>query len=839
MADFDRDSMTEMFTFEMSQLMSQLEQIIIQSESGYTTAQINEIFRITHTIKGSAAMMMYDSISKTAHSMEDLFYYMREESPRNVDYHRLTDLVLAGMDFIKEELGKVENNDAPDGDGSAIIAANKIFLEEIKGVQQAAAAKPQHTAVTAAKPQQKAAIAAKPQQTAATAVKPQQTAAIAAEPQQTTALAEELQPVAASAETRQAPSAAAQPLTDPEAPPQGQRYKAAVFFEEGSEMENIRAYNLLHRLEGVTFNVTHIPDDILDEDSVIPIRKQGFIINFESSSPVDKIEKIINDTVYLKSYTLDKAAEEKPLKTIKIRVRFSPDCEMENIRAYALAARLREKFEDVRHQPEDLVNEASLDIVRNNGVEFSISTDRPFEEIKAVLESTPYIRQVGIGDDKNVGEPQAAPSAPADIKGAAAEEQPAAQPEPARVPAKHETPHAKKGDDQAVRKSSAPAVISVNVSKLDQLLNLVGELVIAEAMVTQNPELDNLALESFYKEARQLRKIIKDLQETIMSMRMVPLSTTFFKMHRIVRDMCRQLGKDVQLEVIGEETEVDKNIIEHISDPIMHIIRNSIDHGIEMPEERRALGKGEKGTVTLEAKNTGGDVLIIVKDDGAGLDRDKILKKAKNSGLLKKPEAEYTEKEIQQFIFLPGFSTNDKVTSYSGRGVGMDVVSTNLELVGGSVLVDSAPGQGSAFTLKIPLTLAIIDGMTVKMGGAKYTIPIVSIKQSFKAGQKDIFTDPNGNEMISTRGEIYNVIRLYEFFGVDSDVKNIEDGILIMLENGDQAVCILADELVGEQQVVVKSIPKYFKKTRGISGCTLLGNGEISLIVDVAGFFDK
>jgi two-component system chemotaxis sensor kinase CheA len=367
----------------------------------------------------------------------------------------------------------------------------------------------------------------------------------------------------------------------------------------------------------------------------------------------------------------------------------------------------------------------------------------------------------------------------------------------------------------------------------------MGELVISEAMVTQNPELDNLNLESFHKEARQLRKIIKDLQETVMSMRMVPLSTTFFKMNRIVRDMCRQLGKDVQLVVEGEETEVDKNIIEHISDPLMHIIRNSVDHGIEMPDVRRAAGKNEKGTVILEAKNAGGDVLIIVRDDGAGLDRDRILNKARANGLLKKPENEYSDREIHQFIFLPGFSTNEKVTSFSGRGVGMDVVTTNLEMVGGSVLVESTPGTGSAFTLKIPLTLAIIEGMTVKMGGAKYTIPIVSIKQSFKASQKEIFIDPNGNEMISTRGEIFNVVRLYEFFDADSAVKNIEDGILIMLENGAQTVCVLVDELLGEQQVVVKSIPKFFRKIRGISGCTLLGNGEISLIIDVTGFFDK
>jgi two-component system chemotaxis sensor kinase CheA len=758
----------------MAQLIEQLEQNIIQSESGYSTAQINEIFRIVHTIKGSAAMMMYDSISTAAHSMEDLFYYLREESPRNVDYHKLTDLLLAGMDFIKEELSKVENGVAADGDGSSIIASIKRFLEVIKGGTPEAG--------------------------------------------------------------QSVPDSSGNEETSRTAP----KYKAVVFFEEGSEMENIRAYNLVHNLENAVSDITHIPEDILDEDSVIPIRKSGFTIRFESDRPVAEIENIINQTIYLKSFTLKEIddGEEEPLRTVRIRVRFSPESEMENIRAYALVVRLRENFEEVVCQPEDLVCEAAVDLVRVNGLELTISTVKPFDDIRNILESTPYVREVAIEEDLTEADSPIAADEPLKQE-TDTEAEPTLSAQSAAQPPKIEPPAAKKPDDSAVKKSSAPAVISVNVSKLDQLLNLMGELVISEAMVTQNPELENLELESFHKEARQLRKIIKDLQETVMSMRMVPLSTTFFKMHRIVRDMCRQLEKDVLLEVIGEETEVDKNIIEHISDPLMHIIRNSVDHGIEMPDVRRSLGKNEKGTVTLEAKNSGGDVLIIIKDDGAGLDRDRILQKAKSNGLLKKSESEYTDKEIQQFIFLPGFSTNEKVTSYSGRGVGMDVVSTNLEAVGGSVLVDSIPGEGSVFTLKIPLTLAIIDGMTVKMGGAKYTIPIVSIKQSFKADSKDIFTDPDGNEMISIRGEIYNVVRLYELFGADTAVKDIGDGILIMLENGDQAICMLADELVGEQQVVVKSIPKFFKKTRGISGCTLLGNGEISLIIDVAGLFDK
>jgi two-component system chemotaxis sensor kinase CheA len=258
-----------------------------------------------------------------------------------------------------------------------------------------------------------------------------------------------------------------------------------------------------------------------------------------------------------------------------------------------------------------------------------------------------------------------------------------------------------------------------------------------------------------------------------------------------------------------------------------------------MPEERRFLNKPEKGTILLEAKNSGSDILIIIKDDGAGLNRESILKKARTNGLLTKPENEYTDREIHQFIFMPGFSTNAVVTNYSGRGVGMDVVVKNLELVGGVVLVDSTPGEGSTFTLKIPLTLAIIDGMVVKMGKAKYIIPIMSIKDTFRPKLKDIFYDPSGNEMISVRGNVYNVVRLYKEFGMTSEITEVENGIMVMLENNDNFVCLFIDDLVAEQAIVVKAIPKYIKKAKGVSGCTLLGNGEVSLILDVAGFFDN
>lgn len=699
MADFDREAMLEMFIYEMSQLLEQLEQSIIRGESGYSMEEINEIFRIMHTIKGSAAMMMFDSISKTSHSMEDLFYYLREQSPVNVDYSTLTDLVLEGTDFVKVELNKIESGETPDGDGSDIIYRIKEFLKLIKG----------------------------------------ETSQI-----ETVEKKEEI---------------AIQKLIEYEFE-MGHYYKSKVVFEEGCEMENIRSYNIIHNLEGIAQNIFHTPKDIIDELAIEPIRKKGFIFIFSTVENFKKMNEVLLSTIYLKNLELEEISKEQYLE--------------------------------------------ELNIIESN---FNIEKNIEDTEISDAEISETQISETEISETEISNT----------IKPVEKEQSQSIQP----------------------KKAAVQHVISVNVSKLDQLLNLMGELVIAEAMVSQNPEIQGLELDSFYKETRQLRKIINDVQDTVMSMRMVPLSTTFFKMHRIVRDMCKNMEKDVLLDIVGEETEVDKNIIEHISDPLMHIIRNSIDHGIEKPEVRIKNGKKEQGVVRLEAKNSGGDVLIIIKDDGAGLNKEKIMQKAQKNGLLKKASSEYTDREIFQFIFLPGFSTNEVVTGYSGRGVGMDVVSNNIEVVGGSVIVDSVEGEGSTFTLKIPLTLAIIEGMTIKMGDAKYTIPIISIKQSFKPIKKDIFVDPSGNEMITVRGKVYNLIKLSEFFGVESNITNVEEGIMIMLENGDQTVCLLADDLIGEQQVVVKTMPKYIKKVRGISGCTLLGNGDISLIIDVAGFFDK
>lgn len=367
---------------------------------------------------------------------------------------------------------------------------------------------------------------------------------------------------------------------------------------------------------------------------------------------------------------------------------------------------------------------------------------------------------------------------------------------------------------------------------------MVGEIVITEAMVTANPDLKGLQLDNFQKAARQLRKLTDELQDIVMSIRMVPLSGAFNKMTRIVRDMKVKLNKDVDLVFEGEETEVDKSVIDNLNDPLMHMVRNAMDHGIEdTAEERIAKGKPAKGTITLSAYNASGEVIIVVSDDGKGIDPAKVLAKAKKNGLLTKPEKDYTEKEIYNLIMLPGFSTNEVVTEYSGRGVGMDVVRKNIEKIGGSVSVDSKFGQGTNFIIKIPLSLAIVDGMEVTVGKSIFTIPINSIKESFKLKPKQLIKDTSGKEMIMIRGECYPLIRLYDIYGLEPSYTDLFSGIIILVEAEGKSACLFADELIGEQQVVVKPfsplLNNFKVKQNGMAGCTILGDGSITIILDV------
>ena len=692
--DSGMESLVEAFIYETSGLLDELDEILLESEKAKNISEdnINMIFRITHTIKGSAAMLEFAEMSTLAHAVEDVFYIIRED-PSKLDlvFDAIFDLVFQTSDFLRKEIAALQTSSYTPADPSALVEQLHVQAAIMKGEAEASA------------------------QT--------QSAAPAAAPA--------------------APEATAPVQQEQSAAPAGTgTLRVRVHFDDGCQMENMRAFMLISQLKGCCTSVESIPaKPETDSNLSAEIIKNGLLLICHPADSEDEVLKTIEESLNIKSYEVE--AEES--------------------------------------------------------------------------------------------ETQEAPSAPAAAEaGSAKPAAPASAPKPASSGA------------EAVQKGtpvSSPKVgvkqslISVNQSKLDRLMDLVGEIVTAESMVARDPDLNGLRLDHFTKSIRELRKLTDELQDVVMSIRMVPLHGTFQKMSRIVRDMAKKLDKQAELVTFGGDTEVDKTINDAIADPFMHMIRNSMDHAIEHPDERVKKGKPAVGKVTLSARNVGGEIHIDVADDGCGLDPKKILAKARENGLLTKPESEYTDKEIFQMIMLPGFSTNKEVTEYSGRGVGMDVVRKNIEKVGGSITIHSEFGKGTTFTIKIPLTLAIVDGMNLAVGNTVFTLPITSIKQSFKpTGPEQIIHNANGTEMIMVRGECLPILRLHKMYQIDAKHSDIMDGILIQVENSSSSACIFADELLGEYQVVVKPFPTFFNKydlkSQGLSGCSILGDGTVSLILD-------
>lgn len=590
------------------------------------------------------------------------------------------------------------------------------------------------------------------------------------------------------------------------------------------------------------------PKDILAELDEFLAKIKGV-----SSSSVKEEKK--SEPLATQFYIAPKANNESHY--YRLLVEYYPEIELVNVHAYKMVYALKEVSEEVQYSPKDIIsNESSAEEILEHGFHILLKTKKDVSEIKKIVKPGYDVKKVEITEctkEEFEGGVNHLDSSPVqiDLDSSVEEIESAVKEAEVKDEEKKLTPGdfviqskapgtGKRLAKDKAKKSDKATFISVDIKKMDMLMDLIGELVISESVVLQNPDLKvpDLKLDNFNKAAAQMSKISTDLQNVIMSMRMVPLTNTFQKMNRIVFDVSRKLGKDIDFQMVGDTTEVDKNIIEHISDPLMHLVRNSVDHGIETKEERIAAGKNPKGKITLSAKTESGKVWISVTDDGKGLKREVLLAKARRNGLLdpSRPDSSYSDKEVYQFITLPGFSTKEAVTEYSGRGVGMDVVVSNIQSIGGNLDIESIEGAGSSMVLKIPLTLAIIDGIVMRVGTQSFVVEAGSVKEFVSVRQDMMIHEPCGDEFVMIRGECFPVIRLGDFYHLDDNYyTDVEQGMMVILEYEGKKVCLFVDSLVGKQEIVVKPIPSYVKKVQGLSGCTQLGDGSIALILDAGG----
>lgn len=627
--------------------------------------------------------------------------------------------------------------------------------------------------------------------------------------------------------------------------------------------------NLAHSIEDVFYILRDNPDKlkmVFDTIFDLVFQSSDFLKDelnqirtgvYEPSDPTELIDKIHAQVAILKgeapAENVEAPAGEEKATVVEadensetLHIFFDDGCQMENIRGFMIVTQLEKVCDSVRTVPANIENDPETAAeIEKKGLFVTITPADALQEAIETVESALSVKSYEVvskgGEAAEDVPTESAADVAAELKAAGIEEikTEAIAKEVAAAKAAA-APQQKATQAKATAKENAKqSLLSVNQAKLDKLMDLVGEIVTTESMVARNPDIQDLKLDNFTKSLRELDKLTDELQDIVMSIRMVPLQGTFHKMSRIVRDMSKKLDKKVELVTIGEDTEVDKTINDTIVDPLMHMVRNSVDHAIESPERRRELGKPETGTVTLYARNAGGEILIDVTDDGSGLDPQKLIAKAKEKGILTKPENEYTDKEAFQLIMAAGFSTNTTVTEFSGRGVGMDVVRKNIEQINGSISINSVKDEGTTFTIKIPLTIAIVDGMNIGVGNNIFTLPITSIKQLFRlTDESSIVKNTNGAEMIMIRGECYPIYRLHKVFGIGDIEKPFTDGLLIQVESGNGNACFFADELLGEYQVVVKPFPSLFNhyglKKMGLSGCSILGDGSISLIIDAA-----
>ncbi|WP_321394027.1 chemotaxis protein CheA [uncultured Desulfuromusa sp.] len=745
--DDDQIEIIQEFATESRDMIEQLEPAIIELGQNSDSEILNAIFRLFHSMKGSAGFLEFDHMTRVAHAAENLLDLIRNGEIELIPDH--VTLLCAACDFAKEALDMVESDY---NDDAMVAPADEISAQL-------------HQAIEVAKNEEE--------------------------------VQEDPQP--AMEETAEKPEA--EQVNDDFPAMEITEEMRLSFVQEGNELLQNTEQGLLAWGENPENN-----------DSIGEIFRN--IHSFKGNCGFfgfSQIEKLSHqmENILDRVKSGSKLAVENPadqlltaLDILQKAVNNISDGKDDSV----------ENLEDHLNDLQTLIAPLLGDFLVEEGVQqeaISHAVETQKKPVGAILveQGTASTEQVNSALQKQQSK----------IEQTKANVKPAAR---TKTPAKRQD-------------------IRVELGKLDSLINLIGELVIAENMLIHNPDLKGLELENFGKAGQHMSKLVRELQEMAMTIRMIPVSGLFRRMIRLVHDISVKAGKKVDLMLIGEDTEMDKTVIETITDPLVHLLRNSLDHGLEPPDERLAAGKNEKGTIRLSARHEEGEVWVTIEDDGRGLNKEKILEKAISKGLIEGDGSDLTDKQINNLIFAPGFSTAAQITDISGRGVGMDVVKKNLEKIKGKIDVSSTPGEGSKIVLRIPLTLAIIDGMIVRVGTATCIVPTLSMLEAFRPEMDQITMTPDGDELAKVRDNFLPIVRLHNILEKTPDSQNLSEGILIVLEYQETRFCLFIDEILGQQQTVIKGLSDFIGNVPGVSGCTILGDGGVCLILDVGTLIDS
>lgn len=774
----DMSQFYEVFFDEAEELLAEAERLLL----GITIddpdpEELNAIFRAAHSIKGGAATFGFMDMTEITHVLENLLDKIRKNEMALTAEH--VDAFLAAKDVLKMELDGHRLGAEVDQDQVGDVKMMLKSLSEAGGVKIAPAS-------------------------------------------ETVAVADH-EPVAETKQ-EQVNNAVEASTSGEETIPDDGKIRFDISFPEVTDRDLVNLKEEIGLLGDVTFNkagdknIARLVATDATEDDIISIC--SFIVDTDKIS----IRKLIAGQVL-------PALEVKSKESAQTEVKSEASVEVK-VQENSVTEKSVESSKQSGKKDENVAMEQGYGIFAENGKDTEEDGYGFFAGFEPHPDATPV--QL-IGDDTpvtalNSGEPQAekiVESKPAETT--IAESKVQAAPKSADTEKKN---LGRRESDKAPAANAESSSIRVGIEKVDQLINLVGELVITQAMIEQRVSmLDPVHNEALINSVGQLTRNTRDLQESVMSIRMMPMDFVFSRFPRMVRDLAGKLGKKVEFVTVGATTELDKSLIERIVDPLTHLVRNSVDHGIELPEIRKAAGKGDTGTLTLSAAHKGGSIVIEVTDDGGGLNRDKILAKAASNGL---PVSEsMSDSEVYNLIFAPGFSTAEVVTDISGRGVGMDVVKRNITSMGGNVDIRSALGFGTTISISLPLTLAILDGMSVSLGNSIYVVPLNLIVETLQPREEDIKTVTGEGRMVHVRGEYLPIIALHSIFNQRTEITDPTQGVLVILEADGKKSALFVDRLVGQQQVVIKSLETNYRKVQGVSGATIMGDGSVALILDV------